>query len=83
MLLRRRRKGRDKLDVIVELGRRSDDPSARMNRITAWLDARPDVQNWRTGDEFNIWHGNFQDIDIYVRIYDDRNDAPTIKPIPI
>ena len=52
----------DKLDVIVELGRRSDDASGRMNRITAWLDARSDVQNWKMGELFDIWHGNLQDI---------------------
>ena len=52
----------DKLDVVVELGRRSDDPAARMKRIKAWLDARPDVQSWRTGEEFDIWHGDFRDI---------------------
>ncbi len=52
----------DRLDAVVELGRRSNDPATRMNKITAWLDARPDVENWRTGDEFDIWHGNFQDI---------------------
>ena len=54
---------RDKLDVVVELGRRSDDPAARLKRITAWLDDRPDVQSWRVGEEFDVWHGNFQDID--------------------
>jgi uncharacterized protein len=53
----------DKLDVVVELGRRSDDLSARLKRITAWLNARPDVENWRVGDEFDIWHGDFQDIE--------------------
>jgi hypothetical protein len=21
------------------------------------------VQNWRMGEEFDIWHGNFQDIE--------------------
>jgi len=52
----------DELDVVVELGRRSDDPAARMKRITAWLDARPDVQSWRTGELFDIWHGDFRDI---------------------
>ena len=54
---------KDKLDVVVELGRRSDNPAARLKRITAWLDARPDVQNWRVGEEFDVWHGDFQDID--------------------
>ena len=53
----------DKLDVVVELGRRSDDPDARLNRITTWLDARSDVKDWRLGEEFDIWHGDFQDID--------------------
>ena len=53
----------DKLDVVVELGRRSDDPAARLKRIIAWLDARPDVQNWRLGEEFDLWHADFQDID--------------------
>jgi len=53
----------DKLDVVVELGRRSDDPAARLKKITAWLDSRSDVQSWRTGEEFDLWHGDFQDIE--------------------
>ena len=51
------------LDVVVELGRRSDDPNTKLNKITAWLDARPDVEKWKVGDEFDIWYGDFQDID--------------------
>jgi uncharacterized protein len=53
----------DKLDVVVQLGHRWDDPAARMKSITVWLDARPDVQSWRTGEEFDIWHGDFEDIE--------------------
>lgn len=53
----------DKLSFIVELGRRSDDPDARLNMITAWLDARSDVERWKVGEEFDIWYGDFQDID--------------------
>ena len=53
----------NKLDVVVELGRRLEGPAARLKRITTWLDARPDVQNWKMGEEFDIWHGNFQDIE--------------------
>ncbi len=53
----------DKLDVVVELGRRSVDPDARLNRITAWLDARSDVENWKVGEEFDIRNGDYQDID--------------------
>ena len=56
--------GKDaKLDVVVELGRRSSDPDAKLKRITAWLDARPDVGGWKTGGEFDVWHGNFNDIE--------------------
>jgi len=28
----------------------------------AWLEARPDMQNWRVGEEFDVWHGDFQDL---------------------
>ena len=52
-----------KLDVVVELGRRLDDPAARLKKIASWLDARPDVQSWRTGEEFSLWHGDFEDIE--------------------
>jgi hypothetical protein len=31
--------------------------------IIAWLDARPDVECHKTGDEFDIWHGNYDDIE--------------------
>ena len=54
---------KDTLDVVVELGRRSDDSATRFKRITAWLDARPDVESWRVGEEFDIWHGDFEDIE--------------------
>lgn len=52
----------DKLDVVVELGRRTNDPDARLGRITAWLDSRPDVEDWRVSEEFDLWHGDFRDI---------------------
>jgi len=53
----------EKPGVVVELGCRSDDPAARLKRITAWLDSRPDVQSWKMGEEFDIWHREFQDIE--------------------
>jgi uncharacterized protein YggL (DUF469 family) len=56
----------DKLGFVVELGRRSDDPAARLKRITAWLDARSDVQTWRLGEEFDIWHGDYQDVENHI-----------------
>ena len=52
----------DRLDVVVELGCRSDDPDARLKKITAWLDERLDVESWRVGEEFNVWQGDFKDI---------------------
>jgi uncharacterized protein YggL (DUF469 family) len=53
----------DNLSVVVELGLRSDDPDARLNKITAWLDARLDVQTWKIGEEFDVWHGDYKDIE--------------------
>jgi uncharacterized protein YggL (DUF469 family) len=57
----------DKLNVIVELGCRSDDPDARVKAITAWLDARSDVQSWKIGEEFDLWYEDFEDIDEKVK----------------
>ncbi len=36
--------------------------SSRLEMITAWLNARPDVENFEVGEEFDLWHGDFQDI---------------------
>ena len=52
----------DKLSVVMELGRRSNDPDKRLNKITAWLDARPDVKTWKIGEEFDVWHGDYKEI---------------------
>ncbi len=46
----------DTLDMVIELGRRSDDPDMRLNKITAWLDARSDVQSYKVSEEFDVWH---------------------------
>ncbi len=53
----------DKVDVIVELGRMSDNPEAKFTKVTDWLDARPDVEGWHAGELFDTWHGDYQDID--------------------
>lgn len=52
----------ERLNVVVELGRRSADPDARLKRIAAWLNARPDVQGWRTSEEFDLWYGGVEEI---------------------
>jgi uncharacterized protein YggL (DUF469 family) len=49
----------DQLDFVVELGLRSEDPAAKFEKITAWLDARSDVKSWKAGEEFDIWHGGY------------------------
>jgi len=53
----------DKVDVIVELGRMSDDPEKRFARVTGWLNARHDVESWRAGPLFDLWHGDYDDIE--------------------
>ncbi len=53
----------DELDVVIYPGRRSNDPEARLSRITAWFDARPDVRSWKTGEGFDIWYGEPLDIE--------------------
>ena len=53
----------DKLVFVVELGCRSGDPDARMAEIEAWLGSRPDVTNWQVGPEFDLWRGDYQDIE--------------------
>ena len=53
----------DKLDVIVEFGTRSENPEAKLKKITAWLEGRPDVKSWKVGPEFNLWHGDFEDME--------------------
>jgi len=53
----------DKLDVIVGLGVRSENPDAKLTRITTWLGVRPDVKSWKVGQEFDLWHGDFVDIE--------------------
>jgi uncharacterized protein len=50
----------DSLDMITELGCRSDDPEARFERIREWLAERSDVQGWRTSKEFDLWHEDYQ-----------------------
>jgi uncharacterized protein YggL (DUF469 family) len=56
----------DKLDVVVELGRLVDDPPGRLRKITAWLDGRPDVQEYKTGPLFDLWYGPWEEIEMKI-----------------
>lgn len=53
----------DKLDVIVELGRMSEDPEGRLRKITGWLDGRSDILEYKIGPMFDQWHGSYDDIE--------------------
>ena len=53
----------DNLDVVVELGCRVNDHNSKMQRITAWLDSRPDVDGYRTGELFDLWHGDYKNLE--------------------
>ena len=53
----------DKVDVVVELGKMSDDPDARLSKVTAWLESRRDVEKWTAGPLFDLWHGNYEDME--------------------
>ena len=54
----------DKIDVVVELGRMSEDPEKKFSDITAWLDERSDVKEWKAGPLFDLWHGDFENIEL-------------------
>ena len=53
----------DKLSVVVELGCTADNPDGRLAKVTAWLNQRSDVVDYRTSELFDLWHGDFNDID--------------------
>jgi len=50
----------NKIKGVVELGRKSNDPDAKYAEITAWLDSRPDVQDWKSGPLFDLWHEDIE-----------------------
>ncbi len=53
----------DKIDVIVELGKMSEDPNGKFAKVTAGLDARSDIKGWRAGPLFDLWYGDYKDIE--------------------
>ena len=69
----------DKFDVVIELGRHADDPESKLRKITAWLDSRSDVQGYRTGELFDLWHGDFEDVDNKIEPASSAADASTSR----
>ena len=53
----------DKIDVIVELGKTSEDPDGKFAKVAAWLDERLDIEGWKAGPLFDLWYGDYEDID--------------------
>jgi uncharacterized protein YggL (DUF469 family) len=47
----------DKIDVIVELGRKPTHED-KIYKITKWNKERPDISSWEFGDMIDIWYGN-------------------------
>jgi uncharacterized protein len=61
----------DRLDAVVELGRLTDDPPGRIRRITAWLDAREDVLEYKTGPLFDLWYAPWKEIEMKMEFPED------------
>ena len=49
----------DRLEFVVELGRRSDNPEGRIKQIRNWLDSRQDVEDYKVGELIDLWYGEF------------------------
>jgi len=52
----------DRIDMVIELGRREKDLIGRLSAITGWLDKRPDVMNYRTGELFDLWNESYKEM---------------------
>ena len=53
----------DKINVIVELGKMSENLESKFAKVTAWIDKRSDIEEWRAGPLFDLWHGDYDDIE--------------------
>ena len=49
------------LDIVVELGLQ-ERCEERLQRIISWLQSRTDVESWKIGEKFDLWHGIYKDI---------------------
>ena len=58
----------DKLEAVVEIGRLAEDPAGKLRKVTAWLDGRPDVREYKTGPVFDLWNGPWEEIEMKMEI---------------
>jgi len=56
----------DKLEVVVEIGRLADDPTGKLRKVTSWLEARPDVLEYKTGPLFDLWSDSWEELEMKV-----------------
>jgi uncharacterized protein YggL (DUF469 family) len=53
----------DRLEGVIELGKASDRPEERLQKVLGWLAAREDVEKYASGKIIDIWHGPFDEIE--------------------
>ena len=58
----------DRLDMVVEIGRLAGDPTGKLRKVTAWLDARPDVREYKTGPLFDLWYDSWEKCEMKMEI---------------
>ena len=51
------------MEGIIQLGTAAKQPEKRLERITDWLKARPDVLHFQFSPRFDGWNGPFLDSD--------------------
>lgn len=52
----------NKLDVIVELGLQQH-CEERLQKIVSWLQSRTDIESWKIGEKFDLWHSIYKDLE--------------------
>jgi len=49
--------------MFVTLGRRCENPDAKMKAIIAWIEAQPDVESWTVSEEYDAFYPKFDDVE--------------------
>ena len=53
----------DRLEGVIELGKKSNNPEDRMKKVIEWIEAREDVKKYAAGKLTDLWYGPFDGID--------------------
>ncbi len=65
----------NKIDVIVELGRMADNPEDKFNQIIAWAESRPDVTEHKTGKLFDLYYGEYEELNEQATAHEQKGTA--------